>query len=100
MDQHGGIGIKRDDIQIYTSPDDGHPENILPKQVSYENTFLEEMKHFFDCLDNDSEPITNGREERKPLVAVLATYESFRTGERVFISDMETRDFDWKQYEP
>lgn len=49
--------------------------------------FLAEIEHFLDCLDSNTEPITSGREERKPLAAVLAVYESINSGERVYLTE-------------
>ena len=53
------------------------------------DTFRAEIEHFLDCLDSGGEPITSGREERKPLLAVLATYASVQRGGRVYLSEFD-----------
>ena len=42
-----------------------------------------------DCLEQNTEPTLSGREERKPLLAVLAACESTRRGERVYPVELE-----------
>jgi hypothetical protein len=59
------------------------------------STFEAELSHFLDCLEEDREPTTSAREERKPLLAVLATYASIEKGERIYL-----RDFDQSQGAP
>ena len=54
------------------------------------DTFVAELGHFLDCLDNPQlEPVTSGKEERKPLVAVRAAYESMRTGRRITLAEFD-----------
>ena len=48
------------------------------------------MAHFYDCLDDGSEPLTSGRDQRRPLLAVLATYASLQRGARVYLSEFDT----------
>lgn len=84
----GSLWFYKDRIRVYTAVEDGHPELVQDIAVHLQNTFDIEIAHFIDCLDRASEPITSGREERKPLVAVLAAYESMRRGERVYLSEL------------
>ena len=51
------------------------------------DTFLLEIEHFIECVQTGQQPITSGREERKPLEIVLAAYQSMQTGEVVRIND-------------
>jgi predicted dehydrogenase len=37
--------------------------------------FVGECAHFIDCIVNDREPLTNGRESRKSMAAILAAYQ-------------------------
>ena len=86
----GSLWFHNDRIRLYTAAEDGQSEMIEEINVPARDTFEAEMTHFLDCIKGDNEPITSGREERKPLVAVLATYESIRRGERVYLADFET----------
>ncbi|HEX2034308.1 MAG TPA: Gfo/Idh/MocA family oxidoreductase [Chloroflexota bacterium] len=36
--------------------------------------FVGECEHFIDCIVRDKEPLTNGRESRKSMAAILAAY--------------------------
>jgi predicted dehydrogenase len=36
--------------------------------------FVGECEHFVDCIVTDREPLTNGRESRKSMAAILAAY--------------------------
>src|SRR5438093_723027 len=37
--------------------------------------FVGECEHFIDCIVHDREPLTNGREARKSMEAILAAYQ-------------------------
>ena len=37
--------------------------------------FVGECEHFVDCIVNGKEPLTNGREARKSMAAILAAYQ-------------------------
>ena len=45
--------------------------------------FHGEMAHFVDCVQNDREPLVTGEDGRAVLEAVMAAYESARTGCKV-----------------
>ena len=47
------------------------------------DVFERELAHFVDCVRHDREPLTSGRDQRRPLELVLAAYESMRTGQPV-----------------
>jgi len=49
------------------------------------DTFVLEVTHFLRCVRSGEEPITSGREERRPLEIVLAAYRSMETGQPVAI---------------
>lgn len=85
-------GFRSESIRLYLADQDDRPGLGEEVKVSYQDTFVTEMAHFLDCLeDPDLEPITSGREERKPLVAVMAAYESFRTGQRVILDEFDSQ---------
>lgn len=83
----GSLWFHGDQIRLYTADDDGRPELVETISGSVRDTFETEWLHFLDCLDNQAEPITSGRSQRKPLEAVLATYASFERGERVYLAE-------------
>lgn len=80
-----------DRIRLYSAPQDGQKNLVEEIVIPPNDTFLAEVVHFLDCLEGNTEPITSGREERKPLVAVLATYESMRRGERVYLDEFKEK---------
>jgi UDP-N-acetylglucosamine 3-dehydrogenase len=85
---HGSLGsmwVCGNHIQIYSSSRDGQQDLVEEITVPSRDGFLAEIEHFLDCLDSNKEPITSGREERKPLAAVLAVYESIDRGKRVYL---------------
>jgi len=84
----GSLWFYKEQIELYQASSDGRPERVEAMAVPAENTFEAEWRHFIDCLEHDREPLTNGWEQRKPLAAVLATYESFRRGERVYLQEL------------
>ena len=93
---HGSLGSlwfdsrpAGDRISLYRESQDGQQELVEEIVNPASDTFQAEVSHFLDCLDNGAEPITSGREERNPLVAVLATYASMERGERVYLSEFE-----------
>jgi predicted dehydrogenase len=85
----GSMWFGGDHIRLYSAPQDGRRDLVEEMAVPPGDTFQAEMAHFLDCVEHDSEPITSGREERRPLVAVLATYESIRRGERVYLAEFD-----------
>ncbi len=89
---HGSLGslwFADDHYELYTQHEDGHVAQAKHVTVPPGETFVAETSHFLDCLEQDLEPITSAREERQPLVAVIATYESFRRGARVYLAEVE-----------
>ena len=45
--------------------------------------FPQEMAHFVDCVQNDRQPLETGEDGRAVLEAILAAYQSARTGSKV-----------------
>ena len=85
----GSLWFYDDRIHLYTAPKDGRQDLVEEIAIPQQDTFIAEITHFFDCLDHHVEPITSGREQRKPLQAVVATIESFRRGERVYLKQLK-----------
>jgi predicted dehydrogenase len=47
--------------------------------------FVGECEHFVDCIVHDRTPLTNGREARKSMAAILAAYQGDDTGRIVWL---------------
>jgi predicted dehydrogenase len=45
--------------------------------------YLEEDRHFVDCIVNDREPLASGEDGRAVLELTLAATRSFRTGKPI-----------------
>ena len=82
----GSLWFSDDQIRLYTATADDQSDLVKTIRVPESDPFVAEWAHFLDCLDRAEEPITNAREQRKPLAAVVATYESFATGRQVAVS--------------
>ncbi len=50
----------------------------------YRISFLEEIKHFYDCVINNKEPEMSGEDGKKALEIVLLGYESAKSGKRIY----------------
>jgi predicted dehydrogenase len=86
----GSLWFHGDTIRLYTADSDNQPELVQEEVVPQQDTFIAEMSHFLEAIETPGmEPITSGREERKPLAAVVATYRSFETGRRVYLESLE-----------
>ena len=75
----GTITVLLDQIQIYGEKVEG-ADSFLQMKVERADTFVEEIKHFIDCIKNGEVPITSGEEERKTLGVICAGYESMGRG--------------------
>ncbi|MEM3478467.1 MAG: Gfo/Idh/MocA family oxidoreductase [Candidatus Bathyarchaeia archaeon] len=53
---------------------------VMRVRLKENDTFLEEIKHFIECIEHGKEPITSGEEERKTLAVICAGYESLKNG--------------------
>jgi len=97
----GSLWLYGSEIRLYTAAQDGQPDETQLRHVEPGDTFSAEMTHWLDCLDCTFVPdrtlalsqgipsIIDAREQRKPLLAVLATYASMQRGERVSLAEFE-----------
>jgi predicted dehydrogenase len=85
----GSIWFSAARIQLYDAPQDGQPELLQDITFAAQDTFQAEIAHFLDCLEQQREPLTNAREARRTLAAVLAGYESMQRGARVYLTGMD-----------
>lgn len=53
----------------------------------YQDSFVTEMRAFFDSIINDSEPPVNGVDGLKPILIALAAKESYETGRPVKVEE-------------
>jgi UDP-N-acetylglucosamine 3-dehydrogenase len=90
----GSLWFSADHYTLYTNPEDGHEHAVEQISLASGDTFVAEIGHFLNCLDEGTLPITSALEERKPLLAVIACYESFRRGERVYLRDVDLDLYD------
>ena len=51
----------------------------------YKDSFIDELKEFFDCIINDKEPSVSGIDGLKPVLIGLAAKESQKTGKPVLV---------------
>ena len=47
------------------------------------NPYVLQIRHFADCIREDTEPLISGEEGVKAIAACMAAYESARTGKAV-----------------
>lgn len=79
----GTLWFNGDTIRLYCADQDGQLDAVEEIKIPQVDTFEAEMRHFLDCLDSGATPVTSGEEERKPLAAVIAAYESVASEQRV-----------------
>jgi len=74
----GTITVFQEEIEIYGA--ETGEDSCQRIKVPGNDAFIEEIKHFINCVQNDEEPITSGEEERKSLAVICAGYESLEKG--------------------
>jgi len=74
----GTITILQDEIEI--CGEKTGRDSCLRIKIAKNDAFLEETKHFINCVQTDKEPITSGEEERKSLAVICAGYKSLEKG--------------------
>jgi predicted dehydrogenase len=89
----GSLWLHGDRVRLYAASQDGLPDEVQRWAVDPGDTFCREIAHWLDCLDESpttgqGSPIS-AREQRKPLLAVLAAYASMQRGERIALAAFE-----------
>jgi len=74
----GTITIYQDEIEIFGEKTGR--DSCLRIKVAGNDVFVDEIKHFIQCVRTDREPITSGEEERKSLAVIRAGYKSLEKG--------------------
>jgi predicted dehydrogenase len=86
------------ELRLYAEPQDSSPDSVQTWTVKRGNEFVAEITHWLDTLDQDLDSghasVISAIEQRKPLLAVLASYASLRQGERVYLAEYERRHRD------
>ena len=77
------------EIHIYDAASDGRPTQVRNWTLQPGDTFRSEIAHFVDCLDTGADPLTAGRDQRRPLLAVLAAYASMQCGKRIHLDSFD-----------
>lgn len=70
----GTIAVS-EDIEVYGDRI-AEKSPMLRIKVDETDTFLEEIRHFADCIRREGMPLTSGEEERKTLAVICSGYES------------------------
>ncbi len=52
-------------------------------EEAFNQGYPHELKHFIECVQNDTEPLVTGEDGRAVLEMIYAAYESARTGQKV-----------------
>jgi len=74
----GTITVRDNEVEIYS--DKTEFNTCIREKVEEKDTFIEETRHFVDCVKSGKTPITSGREERRTLAVICAGYESLSSG--------------------
>ena len=56
---------------------------VFPESIDYNQMYIEEMKHFINCIEGKEEPLINETDGKKVLEIALAAKESSKTGKVV-----------------
>ncbi|MEM2922064.1 MAG: Gfo/Idh/MocA family oxidoreductase [Candidatus Bathyarchaeia archaeon] len=75
----GTVFVQGHELEIYTGRKD-EEDLCIRRRVAEKDTFLEEIRHFIECVKMHAEPIPSGEEEWESLSVVLAGYESLSLG--------------------
>jgi len=71
----GTITVYLDEVEVYGDKV-GNLDACVRMKVEKKDTFVDEVKHFIDCVHSGGTPITSGEEERRTLAVICAGYES------------------------
>jgi len=75
----GTITVRDNELEVYGEKG-GDPNTCIRIKVEEKDVFVEEAKHFIDCVRSGRTPITSGEEERRSLAVICAGYESLGLG--------------------
>jgi len=53
--------------------------------IPEEDSFVNEIRHFGECILEGKTPLTSGEEGRKSLAVVIAAYKAAETGEGILV---------------
>ena len=61
-------------------------DGVTTEPVPFENYYQLQVEHFADCIAGKADPVAPGEDGLKNIAAIMAAYESARTGSEVSIS--------------
>lgn len=74
-------------LHIYSEAVSDYSSGFTKVAVEEKNSFVEEIRHFADCISNDKEPLTSGPEARKTLEVAIAAYKAAEKNEVIKIKE-------------
>jgi predicted dehydrogenase len=82
----GGWHIYSSRVEKYSG---GMTHLGLPN-ADYAATFLNEVRHFVDCIESGTEPLSSGRDNLNTMAVIEAIYQSIDTGQAVTVEKQDT----------
>jgi len=70
----------RHSLQLFSSKSDDWEQLWTPDSIDYNAMFIEQFRHFFNCINTHTEPIVSGNEARRVLEIILAAKRSAEEG--------------------
>ncbi len=70
----------RHSVELFSPKSDNWEQLWTVDSIDYNTMFIEQFRHFFNCINNCAEPIVNGNEGRRVLEIILAVKRSAKEG--------------------
>ena len=70
-------------MSLFTANDNNWVEWKEPPDYDLNTMYVEEMRHFLECIDGTAKPITNFKHGYAVVEAILAAKESSATGRAI-----------------
>ncbi len=70
--------LKNEATMINMNEMDGEASVTMRVLVSYDEAFKREWRHFYDCITQDKEPITNGEKGRRDIAFMIDLIKTAR----------------------
>lgn len=67
-------------LQIYSENVPEWSSGFARIEAPAGNAFANEIKHFVECIQNDEEPLTSGKDNRKTMEVIIGIYKSAEEG--------------------
>lgn len=97
MDIAGTDGViewssdKAEPLQIHLAnpPDIEADEVAVPGAKAVDSPFTHQLRHFYECIQNDTEPLVTAQDALQALEIGLAAIESAQTGKPIILNNKE-----------